>query len=132
LLARAGLLLRRSSPARPWIGPIALNFSDGSPRITNPVLEDTPAYAAGLDRGDELQSFDGTSLTTPGRLDELVQRRKPGEQVRLAIRRRGRARELTIVIEEDPRLHVVPAETTGRQLTAAERVFRDAWLGSKQ
>jgi predicted metalloprotease with PDZ domain len=132
LLARAGLLLRRSSPARAWIGPIALDFNNGSPRVSSPVMEDTPAYAAGLDRGDELQSFEGTSLTTPGRLDELVQRRKPGDKVRLAIRRRGRAEQLMITIEEDPRLQVVPAETTGRQLTAAERAFRDAWLRSKQ
>ena len=45
---------------------------------------------------------------------------------------RGARQDVTIAIAEDPRLHVVPAESTGRPLTAAERAFRDAWLGSKQ
>ena len=101
-------------------------------RISAPTIEDTPAYAAGLDRGDELLSFDGVAVSGPGRLDEAVQRRRPGDNVRLSIRRRGVVRELTIAIAEDPRLHVVPVEQTGRQPTAAERTFRERVARSKQ
>ena len=42
-------------------------------------IEDTPAYAAGLDRGDELLSFDGVAMTGRSRLDEAVERRRPGD-----------------------------------------------------
>ena len=132
LLSRAGLLLQKSSPGRAWIGPVALEFNEGVARISAPTIEDTPAYAAGLDRGDELLSFDGAAVSTPGRLEEGVQRRRPGDKVRMAIRRRGVVQDLTIAIGEDPRLHVVPAEQTGRQLTVPERTFREAWLGSQQ
>lgn len=132
LLARAGLLLQRARPGRPWIGAVEFDFSEGFPRIGAATIEDTPVYAAGLDRGDHLLSFDGTAVSAPGRLDELVQRRRPGDRIRVSIRRRGVAQDLTIAIEEDPRLQVVPVETTGRRLTPAERAFRDAWLGSKQ
>jgi predicted metalloprotease with PDZ domain len=132
LLARAGLLLERSAPGRAWIGPVTLEFNDGAGRISSPTVEGTPAYAAGLDRGDELLTLDGVAVSAPGRLEEAVQRRKPGDRVRAAVRRRGVVSEATIAIEEDPRLHVVPTEQAGRQLTAAERSFRDAWLGSKQ
>jgi hypothetical protein len=52
--------------------------------------------------------------------------------VRVSIRRRGVAQELTLTVAEDPRLQLVPVERTGRQLSAAERAFRNAWLGSKQ
>ena len=87
---------------------------------------------AGLDRDDELLSFDGVAVAGPSRLEEAVQRRRPGDKVRLSIRRRGVAQELTLTVGEDPRLQLVPVERTGRQPTAAERAFRNAWLASKQ
>jgi len=132
LLGRAGMVLRTRSPGRSWIGDLALDFSDGAARISAATLEDTPVYAAGLDRGDELLSFDGVAVTGQSRLEEAVQRRRPGDMVRLSIRRRGIAQELMLMIAEDPRLQLVPVERTGRQLTPAERDFRQRWLGSRQ
>jgi predicted metalloprotease with PDZ domain len=132
LLARAGLVLRKRNPGRPWIGEVSLDFSNGAPRIAVPSVEDSPVYVAGVDRGDELLAFDGVKVTGASRLEDAVQRRRPGDAVRLSIRRRGDAQELTLTIAEDPRLQLVPVERTGRQLTAAERAFRNAWLGSKQ
>jgi len=132
LLGRAGLLLRKIRPGRAWIGRLEFDFTAGSARISAPAMEDTPAYAAGLDRGDELLSFDGRAVSGPGALDDALERRKPGDNVRMSIRRRGVARDLTISIQEDPAVHVVPVENTGRPLAPVERAFRSAWLGSKQ
>ena len=106
LLARAGLILRKRSPGRPWIGELSFDFSNGTPRIAVPTMEDTPVYIAGLDRDDELLSFDGVAVTGPSRLEEAVQRRRPGDTVRLSIRRRGVAQELTLTVGEDPRLQL--------------------------
>ena len=36
------------------------------------------------------------------------------------------------MLEEDPRLEIVPVEQTGGTLTPEQKQFRDAWLGSKQ
>jgi predicted metalloprotease with PDZ domain len=132
LLARAGMMLRRRSPGRSWIGELSFDFSNGTPRIAMPTVEGTPVHVAGLDRDDELLSFDGVAVAGPSRLEEAVQRRRPGDKVRLSIRRRGIAEELTLTVGEDPRLQLVPVERTGRQPTAAERAFRTAWLASKQ
>ena len=132
LLALAGLVLEPNHKGRPWIGPVALEFGDRSATITEPTIEDTPIYRAGLDRGDELLSVDGMALSGAGRLEELVMRRRPGDTLRVSIRRRGAVKDMTIDIIEDPRLHVVPVETTGRDMTASERAFRDQWLRSKQ
>jgi predicted metalloprotease with PDZ domain len=132
LLARAGLILRKRAPGRPWIGPISFDFTSGVPCVAMPTIEDTPGYTAGLDLGDELVSFDGVAVTGPTRLEEAVQRRRPGDKVRMSIRRRGVAQDLTLTVGEDPSLHLIPVERTGRQLTAAERAFRNAWLASKQ
>ena len=89
-------------------------------------------FTAGLDRGDELLAFDGIAVSGRSRLDEAVERRRPGDTVRLSIRRRGVAEELTLTVGEDPRLQLVPAERTGRALSPAEIEFRRRWLGSKQ
>ena len=132
LLARAGLVLRKRNAGRPWIGDISFDFSNDTPQIAMPTLEDTPVYIAGLDRGDELLAFDGVAISGPSRLEELVQRRRPGDRVRLSIRRRGTAHELTLMVAEDPRLQLVPVERTGRPASPAEREFRQRWLGSKQ
>ena len=130
LLARAGLVLGARNPGRPWIGPVSLDFTTGPAVVAEPTVEDTPIYAAGLDRGDEVVSFDGIAITGRSRLDEAVQRRRPGDRARLAIRRRGNQHELTVVVAEDPRLQLVPVERTGRTLTPGERDFRQQWLGS--
>ena len=132
LLARAGLVLRPRSPGRSWIGEVSLDFSDGTARIATPTVEDTPLYLAGADRGDELLTFDGAAIAGSSRLEEAVQRRRPGDTVPLSIRRRGVVQTLTLTVGEDPRLQLVPVERTGRPLNAAERAFRNAWLGSKQ
>ena len=36
LLARGGLLLQKSRLGRAWIGPVALDFGEGTARITAP------------------------------------------------------------------------------------------------
>jgi predicted metalloprotease with PDZ domain len=132
LLARAGMILRKRDPGGSWIGEVSLDFGSGTPRIAMPTVEDTPVYLAGLDRDDELLSFDGVAVMGRSRLDEAVQRRRPGDNVRLSIRRRGVVKDLTLTVGEDPRLQLVPVERTGKQLSPAEREFRQRWLGSKQ
>jgi predicted metalloprotease with PDZ domain len=132
LLARAGLILRKRSPGRPWIGDVSLDFSNGTPRVAAPTDEDSPLYNAGVDRDDELLAFDGATVTGASRLEEAVQRRRPGDNVRVSIRRRGVTQELMLTIAEDPRLQLLPVERTGRQPSPAQREFRQRWLGSKQ
>ncbi len=132
LLERAGLVLQKSRPGRAWIGPLTFDFSEGAARISAPTIEDTPVYAAGLDRGDELVSLDGRSVSHAGQLEETLHLRKPGDKVRMTIRRRGVEQDLTVSVGEDPELQVMPVENAGRQLTPAQRAFRSAWLESKQ
>jgi len=132
LLGRAGLILQKRRPGRPWIGPLGLDFGNGTARVVAPTLEDTPVYIAGLDRDDELVSFDGVAVSSRSRLDEAVERRRPGEAIRLSVRRRGVIQELAITVGEDPRLQLVPVERVGRALSPAESEFRRRWLGSKR
>jgi predicted metalloprotease with PDZ domain len=130
LLGKAGMLLRKSNPRRAWIGPVRLSFTRGAARISAPTTEDTPAYIAGLDQADELVSFDGEVIGTQARLDEVLQRHRPGDELRVRIRRRGVMQDVTVTVQEDPRLELVPTETN-RPLTPSEKNLRDAWLSSR-
>jgi predicted metalloprotease with PDZ domain len=72
------------------------------------------------------------AVTSEEQLSEILGRRKAGDKVSLTIRRRGAPLDLVVMVEEDPRLEVVPVERIGRALPPVQRAFRDAWLGTKQ
>jgi predicted metalloprotease with PDZ domain len=131
LLARAGFVLRKRNAGRGWIGPVPVQIARGQAIVSESTWEGTPAYAAGLDRDDEILSFDGDAVGSAEQMDEIVRRHKPGDRVRAVVRRRGFSEPLTITIEEDPGLEIVPAENGGRVLLPSERAARDAWLNSK-
>ncbi len=129
LLPLAGLLLRKASPGAPWWGDIRLADREGL-RIAAAPLANTPAYKAGLDLDDEIRSLDGTRVTTPDDVNGAIRRHKVGDTIAVQfIDRTGVVRTARVVIEEDPRVEIVLVENAGGTLTAAQRVFRDAWLG---
>jgi predicted metalloprotease with PDZ domain len=110
---------------------VRLSFDRGKARVSSPTIEDTPAHVAGLDEDDELVLFDGEAIATATRIDDILQRHKPGDEVPVRIRRRGVLLDLKVTTQEDPRLELVPTETN-RPLTASERGLRDNWLKSRQ
>jgi predicted metalloprotease with PDZ domain len=131
LLEPAGFVLRRRNPGRAWMGPVPIELTRTGARVMDQTIEDTPAFAAGLDRDDELITVDGIAMNGSSRLEDIIQRRKPGDTVRMTIRRRGETRDLAVTLADDPTLQLVPVERTGRAPSAAERQFRDRWLGSQ-
>ncbi len=48
------------------------------------------------------------------------------------VRRSGETVNATLVLDEDPRIEVVPVETTGGTLTDDQKRFRESWLNSLQ
>jgi predicted metalloprotease with PDZ domain len=131
LLARAGLVLRKRNPGRAWIGAIPFAADRRSARVTAPTPAGSPAYNAGIDQEDEILAVDGESVASFDALDQILGRHRPGDRLRVSIRRRGASQDVTVITAEDPRLEIVPIESAVGQLTAEQRVFRDAWLGSR-
>jgi hypothetical protein len=61
-----------------------------------------------------------------------VRRHRPGDRIQVSyVDRTGMTKTASITLAEDPHLEVVPVETSGANLTLAQRAFRDRWLGSK-
>jgi predicted metalloprotease with PDZ domain len=137
LLGLAGYELRRSAPARGWMGDVWLLQIPGGLLVGEsaagrrvPVPFNTPAYDAGLDSGDVVIAIDGRPATMAAW--SALSDRAPGQRVAVRIRRRdGRVVNATATLAADPSLQIVDLERGGGTLTPAQRAFRDAWFGSR-
>ncbi len=131
LLARAGLVLRKTSPGRAWWGDVQIETSDGRVRVATTPPANSPAYAAGLDVGDEMREMDRTAIGTPSDLMTVVRRHRPGDRIPVVfVDRGGRERRSEVVLAEDPGLELAPVEATGGAPTRDQKAFRDDWLRS--
>ena len=127
LLRRAGYLFRPRAPGVAWAGGAV----DSSGAITSLVAWGTPLFEAGLDQGDVIVDVDGKPIAAGG-LQAAIKERKPGDSLAVTFKRRnGATGKTTIVLKEDPAMEVVPVESAGATLTAEQKAFRDAWLGSR-
>ncbi len=68
-------------------GAVVLSVADGS-----------PAYSAGLQRGDIITSFNGKDIGEYTELEGLISKCKPGDSVKIIIYRNGRNYSTTITI----------------------------------
>jgi predicted metalloprotease with PDZ domain len=127
LLLRAGYLFRKRASGAAWMG----GSVDANGAITALAGWGTPLFEAGLDQGDVIVDVDGKSVAG-GVLQTALKSRKPGDSLAVTFKRRnGATGKATIVLKEDPAMEVVPIESTGAALTAEQKAFRDAWLGSR-
>ncbi len=130
LLSRAGFTMRKRHPGRAWLGDLRLESRNGA-RVANLVAPAWPIYAAGLDQDDELQQLDGQRINGDSDVAAILLKRKPGDTVAVAyLDRTGTPKTARITLGEDPHVYVVPAEAGGT-LSAAQKAFRDRWLGAK-
>ena len=131
LFQRAGVVLRKTRAGRAWAGDLRAG-QDGGKRIANLQAPGTPAYDAGVEQDDQITEVEGKAISTLQHLQEAIAARKPGDQLKIAFKRRnGPATTATIRLREDPALEAVLLEDTGAKPTAAQQAFRNAWLGSR-
>ncbi|HWW86574.1 MAG TPA: PDZ domain-containing protein [Vicinamibacterales bacterium] len=138
LLARAGFSVRRRSPGLAWLGDLRLDAQSSRQsqqaglRVNGLVSPTWPAYRAGLDQDDEVQRLDGHVVSSPSDLAAVLQRHKPGDAIEIAFTdRSGTAKTATVTLSEDPHVEVVPLESSGGSVSAAQRTFRERWLEPK-
>jgi len=131
LLASAGLALRKRPGNHVWLGALRYDFTDTGMDISGPVLRDSPAYVAGLDRGDKIVQFDGKAIKTDAELSRWLDGHKPGDKVKLKVDGRGGKKDLEMTLSDSPTLEVVTFERAGQPVSKAQLVLRDQWLTSK-
>jgi predicted metalloprotease with PDZ domain len=113
ILGKAGLQLQKQEVTRPDLGFTVERDYAGKALIRS-VVPGSTGERAGLQPGDEIETWNGEAV--PRRTDGWLRNRKPGDSLRLQIRRNdqpweisfalgGRTDEL-FVINEDP--HATP------------------------
>ena len=133
LLARAGLVMRKRAPGRAFAGLVELSAGGSALRVNGLVPWESPLYKAGVAEDDQLVTLAGTALTSMANWDQALARHKPGDRVPLRfVRRSGETVNATLVLDEDPRIEILPIEKTGGTLSDDQRRFRESWLSSQQ
>lgn len=130
LLARAGFLLRKSAPGRPWLGA-SLDAGERGVLVTGYPAATGSLYAAEVDAGDEIVSLADRPTPDPDALRAILGTLSAGQEVELAYMHRGQRRETRITLVENPALEAVTYESAGMTVTPGMRAFRESWLGSK-
>lgn len=137
LMLNAGFVVRPRTPDAGWIGNVQVAPTEGGLQVNppqgnsvQPIAFGTPAYEAGLEYGDVITSIDGAPATVES--FAALSRKRPGETATLSLRRRGgQTATTTITLRANPALAVIDVEAAGAQMTERQKVFREAWLGSK-
>jgi predicted metalloprotease with PDZ domain len=127
LLDQAGLVVRKRDPGRGWWGDVRIDPRTDGGRIAE-VSANSPAYLAGLDRDDTVTQVAGERVSSAEEVNALISRRKPGDRITVNyVDRLGATKSATMTLVENPHLEIVDASS----LTAAQRAFRERWLGSQ-
>ena len=130
LLASAGMLVRSRPGNHVWLG-VRYNATDKGLEITSPVLRGSPAYIAGLDRGDKIVEFEGKLLKTQDDVTKWLDGHKPGDKVKLKVESRKGLKDVELVLTESPGLEVVTFEKANQPVTRQQLALREQWLSSK-
>jgi predicted metalloprotease with PDZ domain len=130
LLARAGFLLRKQSPGRPWLG-VQLGVAEGGVLVDDWPLSHGSIYQAGLSADDVILSMDGRPTPDVETVRAILAAHAAGDVVQVEWMQRGQRRSGSMTLVENPALEVVAYEVAGMPVTAEMRAFREAWLGSR-
>jgi predicted metalloprotease with PDZ domain len=81
-------------------GRIGIAFAQSDPLVVEFLMSGSPAARAGIQPHDTVLAIDGTPASTES-LSELPERLRPGEPIRLRLRRDGNTREVAVVPMRD-------------------------------
>lgn len=133
LLARAGFSLRPADTSIPVLsfGTNKIRYSNGKAVIDQRTQVGSPLYEAGVDKGDEIISIGGNTISNAKDLQELLESHQAGDQLPIIYHSLGDQKESRIQLAQNPSLEMIPYEQFDKLLTEEMKTFRQKWLGSK-
>ena len=129
LLAQAGFKVMTDSVPKPYLGASMDNDSAGV--FINWTSANGSMYAAGINNGDIIHSFDGVAVNSIDSLNAVAARKKVGDVVQVDFTTRGGRRTVPVTLISVPTVRVVTYESLGLPVTEAMRTFRQNWLGTR-
>lgn len=103
-----------------------LNFK-GEGLVITEVLSNSAATDAGLKKGDIIKSINGTPVSLPSELQELVTRFKPGDKINLVFTRNGSEKQVTATLKNKiGNFEIVKADNSATAKMGADFVNLDS------
>lgn len=126
-LRYAGLEVQEipANPPKPWLG-IAVAEREGRTLITS-VIAGSPAYAAGLNTGDELVALNDYRIRAEQLLDRLADC-KAGEEIRLTVFRHEKLRQFQVKLAASEVPEVIVRHSSN-PTDLQKQIYTD-WLGT--
>ncbi|WP_345950281.1 PDZ domain-containing protein [Mucilaginibacter sp. PAMB04274] len=131
LLDKAGLVLRKAQAGKAWAGALRANPVAGGLLVEGSTVIGTPVYNAGIDAGDLIMTVDGKEVKDQQAYMDIINGKKPGDKVTYTYKDRTGNHEVAVTLQENPMYDVVTYETAGKELSAAQKEFRNQWLSTK-
>lgn len=125
LFATVGLHMKRTSD-KAFFGPSVRN-EEGTFYISGNPQKNSPAYDAGLDKGDKIISINGKTLTAEDDWNVHLQELLPGDNLTLEIERNGKVLQKDLKLGEDPTFVIEINENAAPKAVKA----RQNWLAEK-
>jgi predicted metalloprotease with PDZ domain len=129
LLEKAGLLLKKQSPGKAWIGQVM--FEENSTKISSNTIIGTPLYNAGIDFNDVIVMVDGKLVARPADIAEVLATHKPGDVINIQYKHRDETKTVSLTLAENPAVMVVSFEQAGMTMNDDMMKFRNSWLNTK-
>ncbi len=126
LFDNVGISLTQN-PDKVWFG---VSMSNG--KISRNTTLFSPAYTAGLEKGDILLKIGESTITSKTEIDKLLETFNVGESVKILFERFGKQKETQITFTQDPTFTISTFENSGLELTEAQKQARSDWLSSKR
>jgi len=126
LLRPLGVTLRAQAAASAPVLGIKLAAGSGEAKVAN-VHDDGPAQAAGIAAGDVLLALDGLRIASAKGLEDMLGRRRVGDEATLHLFRRDELMSMRVVLAAAP-LERYELKLAARAAAGAMRLRR-GWLG---
>jgi serine protease Do len=105
-------LIQKGKVVRPWLGiymrdvderiATYLDLPAAEGVVTVDIARSSPAESMGLEKYDVIREVDGQAVKTSSQIQEIIQSKRPGDQINFKIYREGKIKEIKGILGERP------------------------------
>ncbi|MDV7140995.1 peptidase M61 [Maribacter sp. TH_r10] len=127
LLNAVGVTLAQNAE-KPYFGAaVALN-GDGHGEIRSNPKIGTPAYVAGLDKGDEITIINGEGFPDGQQFSAYIKGLQVGDTLKVVFNRYNVQKETNVVLAPNPNYRIFLSEKEGTKVSKKQLQLRNEWL----
>ncbi|TYP77096.1 M61 family metallopeptidase [Aquimarina intermedia] len=107
----------------PYSG-LTVKFNKEQAKLSDYVIKNSPAYRAGLEKGDVIRTIDNDTIRNKKELDNILTPYKTGDSIRINYERLGKKKQTTLHLEQNPVTAIILDEQANKEALKK----RNDWL----